>query len=97
MITKESGRQTSLRQMLAIISISYCIAGCDEKVAGVNFESGFMVDPQVAYAEGYEAGVATCNNQKRFFSQYKSGTKTYQKYMEGWMAGMHAKGCSDQI
>ena len=56
-----------------------------------------MVDPQVAYAEGYEAGVATCNNQKRFFSQYKSGTKTYQKYMEGWMAGMHAKGCGDQI
>jgi len=72
------------------------VTGCDREVAGITFESGFMVDPGVAYQEGYQVGVVTCKNQKGSFSKYKSGTQAFAKYMEGWRAAMYANGCGHQ-
>ena len=66
------------------------LAACDVKVAGITFDSGFLVDKDSAWSEGYAAGVVACRSSERQFVKYKSGTAAAEAWTEGYYSALHA-------
>ena len=66
------------------------LAACDSNVAGITFESGFLVDEDAAWSEGFDAGVVACRSDERQFVKYKSGTSAAVAWTEGYYSALHA-------
>jgi hypothetical protein len=71
-------------KLTAGLFMALSFSGCDKEVAGVTFESGFMVDPDTAYDEGWDAGQNACRSDQIQFVKYKSGTEAASNWRRGY-------------
>lgn len=66
------------------------LVGCDSEVAGIKFESGFLVDNDTAWGEGYDAGVTACRSNQRQFVKYKSDSAAAEAWTDGYYSALNA-------